>query len=983
MASWSSWDRVRWNRELFLSYFATTDLDAPDVTSLSVSAEDLRRVTGDPLANPDEVKAAFLKSINGSLKGDRKGAKFKKAMVGSGMHQGIPLCFSYLYVTCLAANEILENEDNDGSSKKYLGEFRKILAELLEIDDVTLDASLAETWEKLSDFLDVNESVIDLDGVTQNLRKLKLPDPGLEVQIGYSKRLVFPTRRDQENLAKVLRDADLLEDAPPIDHVLTSVTKHKNVFSNQFLNAFEEFASARRNGESSSSLLQLRFWTAVISTCTNEILGSDNSKARISILVDPLGGSEFDFRLVASAGQIPEGYSSVPIEDEEWSQLLLSEEDEGATILKVLSDPKGLGSLTRIVRGGVIPFALRPDRSLEIPKTSDVSEARWFLINKACFDDMERIFGKVAIRDSLESPNTDWVFVSGLRLHALGIDEIEGTSLSKASILLKRVVRPNLKIPSLFSIGHEYLGWKELLPRIEAPGADSVSLKVSGSVVNLTRSGDTWKIAPEKYLGTAIVEAAYGKEIIRKSFEFVEVPASGEYKSPSNPDSLMIEVDRGSDVLSRALSVSTVSSCQQITNSVHRVYLGARPGEFLSESLNASIQISYYGSEVVPIILKPLNLENQKIRVSDNGLVRKWRQEIERASTNEALAEEDRRILSAMKSKNVFEGQCEPVGGYLRPPTPYEDDEKISVQRDALLAALAVRSLRSKGVSISQWISMLKEHFSLDWKFTRLVHRSWLESGVIDQYSSTNSPGLKVFARRPQLLIFQTEDAYIGAITGLVMPGVLKRIREEAIKLSLSPAMNFGPSALVPPHLRLKSSSEIDLKNFAAVFNLETRYLEQNPFSRKMHREYGQHPENGYRMRSFSPTFPVPNKVTLSAFESSRMPMFWTVQNEGTLAWSYSQNHAEYLVCHMAGLPNLKRVSAVDLVAESAFIPFDTARWIVIVSGVPSGPDVKLGYHYRLPSPEMTDSFMRSYQMEASECLRIWSDEPEMRELNA
>jgi hypothetical protein len=85
----------------------------------------------------------------------------------------------------------------------------------------------------------------------------------------------------------------------------------------------------------------------------------------------------------------------------------------------------------------------------------------------------------------------------------------------------------------------------------------------------------------------------------------------------------------------------------------------------------------------------------------------------------------------------------------------------------------------------------------------------------------------------------------------------------------------------------------------------------------------------------------------------------------------------------LAGLPNLKRVSAVDLVAESAFIPFDAARWIVIVSGVPSGPDAKLEYHYRLPSPEMTDGFLMSYQIESSECLKSWSEETELREFNA
>lgn len=983
MSSWSKWDRFEWNKQLFFSCFSAKDLDVADVTSLSVSAEELRRVTGDPLANPDEVKAAFLKTINRSLKGDRTGAQFKVAMMDSGRHQGIPLSFAYLYVTCLAANEILENEDNDGSSKKYLGDFRKIMAELLDIDDVSLDGSLAETWEKLRDFLNSTQTLIDSDGVIRNLRKLILPDPGIEVQIGYSKRLVFPTRRDQEHLAKVLRDADLLEDDPPVDHVLTAVTKNKRAFSSQFLVAFEDFASARRNGESSSVLLKQRFWTAVISTCTNEILANSDSRARVSILVESFGGAEYEYKLVATAGLIPEGYLSVALESEDWSQLLLSENDEEATVSEALGDPKGLGSFTRLVRGGIIPFILRSDRSLEISKTSEVGESKWALVNKACVDDVKRIFGPINDRNIFEAPNSDWVFVSGLGLRAIEVNEIEGTSLSKASILLKRVVRPTLKITSPFNIGSEYLGWKELLPRIEAPGADLVVLKVDESSVKLTKNGDKWTITPEKYVGSAIVEATYGRDLIRKSFDFVEVPASGEYKSPSNPDSLMIEVDRGSDVLARALISNAVPSCQQINNSVHRVYLGSIPGQFLSESTNAAIQVSYYGSEAVPVILNSTKLGDQTVKVSDRGLVRKWRQLIEEASRCEAIGREDRQVLSMMRSKNNFDGQCEPAGGYLRPPTPYEDDETLSTQRDALLAALAVRSLRSKGIPISQWMSMLIEHFGLDWKMARLVHRGWLESGVIDQYSSTNAPGLKIFARRPQMHIFQTEDAYIGAITGLVMPGVLESIKASANHLSISTAMNFGPCALVPPHLRLKSSSEETLKSFAATANLETTYLEQVPFSPKMHRENGSHPENGYRTRSSHPTFPVPDGVSLNAFESSRMPMFWTVKFGDTVAWSYSPTHAEYLACHLSGRSNLKRVSSVDLVAESAFVPFTSARWIIVVSGVPSGPDAKLLYHYRLPSPEITDDFIKRYQIEVSDCLQSWSDESEMRKSNA
>ena len=985
MSDWRGWDRFVWNSKLFFYYFSCDEIDSPAVTSLSVSAEDLRRVTGDLTANPDEVKNVFLKLVRSSISGEKTSTSFQNKMANAGRHNQIDLSFFYLVVTCLAANEIIEDSEADSTSEKILNEFRRVMEELLQVADVTIDIALAETWEKFRDFLNSISTAVDTEGVNQNLRNLKLPDPGLESHIGYSKKLVFPSRKDQERLASVLNQSELIEDEPQIEAVLNTVLRNKRHFSPQFQDAFNDFSNAQRNGATFLELFHHRFWSAVLSSCSNALLVAGADSAKFSILVESQGGNDFDFLLVASNGKLPRGIESVSSELDDWKQRILHVEATDDPIFGVLKNPAGFGSLGRVIGGGVIPFHLRSDRMYGTSKASELSESKWALIRRDCLADFGRIFGEVKEKDLIEAPHPDWVFVSQIRLKPVDIDAISNTALSGASILLKRVVRPYLKVLSPFNIGSEYLGWKELLPRIDAPGADAVSLEVNGATVQLTKEGDSWIIAPGKYLGGAIVVAHFGSDVLRRKFEFVEVPVSGNYKTPTDTGFCMVEVNRGADVLPRFVEQESADTCQRIENSVHRIYLGTVPGQFLNEAEKAAIQVSYFGEKAIPVVLDSQRLSESDTKVDSPHLVRKWRQVIAQVYKLTAHSNDHRQVLNKMKSKTIFAEKCQPIGGFSQPPTPYEDDDKLSLQRDALLAALAVRSLRRKGVPISQWNSMLVEHFNIDWKMARFIHRGWLEAGVIDEFSSTNSPGLNIFARYPKIYVFQSEDKFVGAINGLLMPSKLEAIKNLANASSVDTAVNFGPSPLIPPHLRLMADTEEAILKFAATAELDVLYLKETPFPSLQHRDKGLQPSVGYKLRSTHPTFTTPQGVVLRAFKSDRGPMFWSVESNGIHAWTYSSSQAEFLACHMVGAFNLKKVSSVDLSVESSFIPLTAARWIVTVGGVPAGPNSKSGlkYLYRLPSPEMSNRFINYYNQESENCLEEWSRQSSMRNPHA
>jgi hypothetical protein len=279
------------------------------------------------------------------------------------------------------------------------------------------------------------------------------------------------------------------------------------------------------------------------------------------------------------------------------------------------------------------------------------------------------------------------------------------------------------------------------------------------------------------------------------------------------------------------------------------------------------------------------------------------------------------------------------------------------------------------GIPINDWMDMLKLVFGLEWRAARLVHRAWLESGIIDEFVNARSPGVVIFARRPRIEIFESEDGFVGAVSGLVMPERFVALAHLAKSMEIMIATNVGPSTYVPPHLRVWTKNFDLLAAYAQEAGLEMYMLSEDPFEESESIEKGVKPTRGYVARKNHPTFELPDCVSVDLFKGSGSPLVWECVGDSISSWTYSAAHSEHLAVILSGTENLVQTSAVDVAATHAFLPLPVARWITMVSGVPSGPDANEVYLYRFASPALRKSFIQRYLTENSKVVSFWKEQ--------
>lgn len=991
--SWSEWDCYDWNKELFRYYFVVNGDNDDPVTSLCVTAEELQKVTGDIAADPEKVQESLLRFVRGSISGsDRKlksGKGFEKRMRLSSKSTGhldglkIPSGFVYLIVSCLAANQVLEDEDTD-SSQRTLNDFREVLAKLLDLDDVHITQDLAETWSDLAAFLDEGSISLE-DGSTVRVRPLKLPDPGNETHIGYSKRLVFPSRRDQRKLAMLLTEKGVIEEHPPVDAVVTAVGGGTRDFSRSFIEAFEEFRSLLRTGEVLSNLLSHKFWSAVVSTCGNDVLTSVIHQTTYGILLDIEDGFP-SFYLVANGQSILKKFEAIELDSsavQGWQYRLAMTDDDSHAVAHVFRNSSGLGTLTSLINSGVIPLAQRVDFRFENVSYIRNEEVGSVLVRNDLLGNFKSLINNPSTTTLYGDVFEDWCLLENVKLRSYSDDELSKSAMQDVQVLRRRIFKPSFRVQSLFQLGNEYLGWPQLLPKIVAPGMDNVSMTVDGSEVSLIRAGDVWSIAPQKLFGSAIVVAEIAGQKLPRAFKFVDVPSSDTYLTPTDASGFMIEVNSGSESYQSYTQREATADISYIPDTVHRTYFGFNQGEFLSSPEGALVEISYFGEEVdvrlgdCETALKNLG-ELDDLRPENKGLKRKWRQRIHQIAEQEAQKRnlEVASMLRKLAHPNSRTGvKVSAVGSFSSPPTPYEDSTSSYELRKVLQAAVGARLLRTKGIPIRIWMSMIQDIFGVDNKTARLIHRGWLESGILDELISIRSPGAMVFARPPRLEVFESESGFFGGVSGLVMPERFEKLRILASEAKIKATNNIGPSQFVPPHLRIRSESLEELATFAQESRLQVHQIAPKPFGGDSAREYGRCPTRTYFARRNFPTFECQGDSQVSLFESMKGPLIWSVEDDSVKTWTYSSAHSEHLKMLINGVDNFEIKSAVDLSVRCSFIPLQAARWITMVAGVPSGPNQSGQYIYRFASPAMLQKFTTDFKSANEQLLKTWKEQ--------
>lgn len=158
----------------------------------------------------------------------------------------LPGCFAYLSLTLLVENAL--EDENEGS-----GQFRHKLAAFLDSDQQFVELTgIAAMWRKLEGWLKKRASEAG------DYRLLQLPDAKKMVQIGYTKRLTFPAKRDITFGRHLLQGQPSILERPLELIGLFEKPVEKNRTSIGLANAFNAFQHEFSRGN--KSLADHDFW---------------------------------------------------------------------------------------------------------------------------------------------------------------------------------------------------------------------------------------------------------------------------------------------------------------------------------------------------------------------------------------------------------------------------------------------------------------------------------------------------------------------------------------------------------------------------------------------------------------------------------------------------------------------------------------------------------------------------------------------------
>jgi hypothetical protein len=267
-SDWQVWSLQDWNEAIFGHFFTSDEESDAALSRLLVTKEELRRVTGDESASPEEVRERFLDIFR------RARPRLNRALTDFDRSKdertsSVPPFLIYLMFTCFVASA--------DEQVLTIGDFRRRLCELLQDPSGThypLEG-LPRLWERFRDWLHHQR------GQGMPFRELVLPDPGRYVRIGYSARLAFPNRRDRLKLIQIL-SAFSLDENPLVEEILKSIGRALSEFSEAFCLTYDDFRTAYAAGK--LDLYGHPFWSVVQETLALNRFASGERGERCVVL---------------------------------------------------------------------------------------------------------------------------------------------------------------------------------------------------------------------------------------------------------------------------------------------------------------------------------------------------------------------------------------------------------------------------------------------------------------------------------------------------------------------------------------------------------------------------------------------------------------------------------------------------------------------------------------------------------------------------
>jgi len=537
-SSWRNWTLHQWSQAFFHHFFEYGDEDTP-VTRLVITDATWSAVTGDTSTPPAQIQQAFLSQF------PRKRCVLDHHLSNRACRLPLHDFFPYLILTCLVA---AASEDDAEA-----GQFPIRLYELLgmEGDSPLPFDGLGRIWKKLKDLL--------MERRYQGClcRELVLPNPGTEVRIGYSKRLAFPSRNDQQRLAECFRSLDRNSwlDEPPIYAVLNSVDPRIWSFSTAFRQEFRDFKELVALGQQTAAH---PFWAAVrgvLRAIPQERRGGASRQTLDLLLL--MEFDEFDEPVLSLLSKTPPLWSSIVSQSLDlaiagYDRLVVADGDPAEPARRLLngglsrSDVRS--SLLEVVQDGLLIFQREDGYRIARTRPPESGPATVLVRQDLKNAFVSAINPLVANRLLKPYPNTRWYWLDGL--DGQQIPRLSGVRClnqiaRSASIGIYEGIRCQ---------GGSYLSRFDALPEFRLEGSQRLRLNglsttpVSAKTLTLYQSKTGWRLleTPETRAGVegefeVVAENRGGTRISARRIRFQRDVLNWDYGSPSDPTAWEIE----------------------------------------------------------------------------------------------------------------------------------------------------------------------------------------------------------------------------------------------------------------------------------------------------------------------------------------------------------------------------------------------------------------------------------------------------------
>lgn len=958
MTDWRNWDLEAWNDRLLRYFFINHDETPQPVVALLVTADELARVTGDPDAVPDEVRDGFVEAVRTAVR--RSNGLLEDAAAYPGWPErprwtSPPPFVAHLLFTCVAASE---SSDELADEASFISRLRDLTDD--QLPDHSLQM-LPRLWKHLADWLIADP---------RKFRPLLLPDPGSLTRIGYSVKLAFPDRRDQKQLSEILDRAGLLGHEPPAGRVVTLVGSQRSRFRPSFLKAFDEF---RRLFECSAlgrpQLVQHRFWAAVREGALRGRgqVGFSEVRVRFCLLAEE---EEDRLAVFPVADQRAESFdvefADLPVPYGSWRFTLVP---KGSAILDagqlertsraVLDGSLRLPNISSHVEQGLVPFVIGAHGLLELAGQEQLGEVTVALVRETMVPDLFRVLDAVTAT-TRPSSYEGWVQVHRPMLHTVPSLKLDGTSLSR-TWLLHESLRPTFLRPvGGVPADDGWLGVREVLPRLVAPGATAIVLMGDGSEVSLNSvSEDTWAFPAQDLAGEFTVIASGDGGQSRRTIRFHTTPASEAFKPPLDQEAWIVEQIGGTGTLANSVpfcSSPTTDDSESLSEQV--AYLGPDVGTFVANRGEAAWCVTRFAGRLLGSrgLLRGQAALPSKEVVSAHAR-RRWRRMLfESAVWSDRDFDNDRRRVKPTAVAHAHLPRLElqqlvPGLAGIRLPPPSDSANR-------LVRIICGRASTRSGIGWREWDTLARRVLDIDSRLLEQVTRAWMEAGLVDMTSSARWRYRAVFARSPQLVAFNVGEHIGASLSGLSLSTTVEDVRRVAVRMGCLVEERVSVSPLVPSTIALRAFSVSTVEELARTCRLELSWLDLDALTRReINRHDGssappEHYEGARRWLYWSlKDGEYPDVIVEHRMRAGR-PDYWLASHRGRRVWFYDLNVTRAWAAAFLGEPVVNAAGETFLEANHAFLPLPIARTVAVLGCALSGP-TGTAYQYGTGTPQL------------------------------